>query len=134
MIKFFERTIKGTTAQRYRGEAIALAHELPTPVRLLPPGTHSFEHMFTVTRRLGYKAVHDSLDTRAHMTREKARIEECCHTLGITPVFKDDYITLDSLPYRNVIKEEIITVRSCHGVKIIEKKTYFDVLYYLASE
>jgi len=134
MMKFFERTHKGTVAQRHRGETIAAAHGLPTPVGLLPPGTHSSERMFTVTRQPGYKAVHDSVDTRAHMSREKARIEEHCHTLGITPVFKDDYITLDSFPHRNVIKEKIIAVRSCHGVKTIEKKAYFDVVYYLASE
>jgi hypothetical protein len=133
-MKFFERKLRGTDAQKQRGGKIAESHGLPTPTGLLPPGTHSCERMFTVTRRPGYKTVHDSVDTYAHMFRAKTRIEERCKALGLIPVFKDDYITLNSFPHRNVVKEAIISVRSCHGVKTIEKKAYFDVMYYLAPE
>jgi hypothetical protein len=52
----------------------------------------------------------------------KKVLEKECLKSGIIPVFKGDYISLDSFPHRNIIKEKIIGEVFRDGVKTIEKK------------
>ena len=132
-MRLFERTYRATIEQKEKGRAIALHHGLPRVLRDLPAGTHSYEQRFTVSRTMGYKTVHDSIDVYKVMTREKKKLEKKCRESGIVPVFQGDYITLESFPRRKIIQEEIVCAGFHDGVKIIEKKAFFDILDYLSS-
>lgn len=130
-MKLFRQICRATERQKERGREIARKHGLPGITGDLPPGSHSFEKTFMVTRKVGYKTVLDSIDTYRTLTREKETLEKRCRQLEIIPVFEGDYITLESFPRRNIIKEEIIAVTSHRGVKIIEKRSYFEILAYI---
>jgi len=52
--------------------------------------------------------------------------------LGIIPVFEGDFVSLDSFPRRNIIREEIISSTFQARVKTVKKRSYFDVVDYIA--
>lgn len=131
-MKLFRRKHTVTDLEQQQGNDIADHCGFPKTVAALPAGTHSYERIFSFTRKVGYKSVHDSIDSYKIVSREKDFLVKKCREAGILPIFKDDYITLESFPRRNVIKEEILTVRSCHGVKTIEKRVFFDILHYIS--
>ena len=131
-MRLFERTYKATPEQKEQGRRRALECGLPKTLGDVPPGGHSFTRVFTVTRVSGYKIVIDSTDTYKIMLKEKERLEKTCEGLGLVPVFEGDFVSLDSFPRRNIIREEIISSTFQDGVKTVEKKTYFDILHYIA--
>jgi hypothetical protein len=100
----------------------------------LPSGIHSYERRFTINRVVGYKTVYESINTYKIVLKDKKFLEKECLKLGIIPVFKGNYISLDSFPRRNIIKEEIISEVFRDGLKTIEKKSYFDILEYIARK
>jgi hypothetical protein len=131
-MKLFHRKHTGTDQEQRQGKYIADHCGFPKTAAELLAGAHSYERIFSFTRKVGYKSVHDSIDTYKIVSREKDCLVKKCREAGILPIFKDDYITLESFPRRNVIKEEILNVRSCHGVKTIEKRVFFDILHYIS--
>jgi hypothetical protein len=133
-MRLFKQKYRATQKQKERGRKIALDHGLPKILRKLPPGTHSYERMFTIKRVSGFKATIDSINTYKLISQDKKRLEKKCRELGIIPVFEGDYITLDSFPRRNSIKEEIMSVLFQNAVKTIQKKSYFDILDYISQE
>ena len=130
-MSFFERKYRSTGKQKEQGRKIALNHGLPKISSELPSGIHSYERRFTINRVVGYKTVYESINTYKIVLKDKKFLEKECLKLGIIPVFKGDYITLDSFPRRNIIKEEIISEVFRDGLKTIEKKSYFDILDYI---
>ncbi|MBE9522482.1 MAG: hypothetical protein IME95_04760 [Proteobacteria bacterium] len=133
-MRLFERKYRATHGQKDQGSKIALDHGLPKILRELPPGTHSYERMFMLKRVSGFKTTIDSINTYKVISQDKKRLEKKCGELGIIPVFEGDYISLDSFPRRNIIKEEIMHVLFRNGVKTIQKKSYFDILDYITPE
>ena len=133
-MSFIERKCKSTGKQKAQGRKIALNHGLPKILSELPPGIHSYERRFTITRVLGYKNVYESINTYKIVLKDKKFLEKECLKLGIIPVFKGNYISLDSFPRKNIIKEEIINEVFRDGLKTIEKKSYFDILGYIAQK
>jgi len=133
-MRFFERKYILTGAQKEQGRKIALKHCLPKILRELPSGIHSYERRFTINRVVGYKTVYESINAYKIVLKEKNFLEKECLKLGIIPVFKGDYICLDSFPRRNIIKEEIVGEVFRDGVKTIEKKLYFDILEYITRK
>lgn len=130
-MKLLKKTPGATERQKEDGRFIAGEHKLPVILRDLPQGCHSCEMRFRVARAMGYRAVHDSVDTYRIISSEKKRLENRCRELGIMPVFAGDYITLDSFPHRNIIHERIEDVRFENGVKTLNKISYFDILDYI---
>jgi hypothetical protein len=133
-MRLFKQKYRATQNQKDRGRKIALDHSLPKILRELPPGTHSHERMFMIKRVTGFKATIDSINTYKLISQDKKRLEKKCRELGIIPVFEGDYISLDSFPWRNIIKEEIMRVLFQNGVKTIQKKSYFDIVDYISQE
>jgi len=133
-MRLFERTYRATREQKNRGRNIALDHDLPKILRELPPDTHSYERVFMIERVSGFKTTIDSINTYKVISEDRKRLKKRCGQLGIIPVFKGDYISLDSFPRRNIIKEEIMCVLFQNGVKSIRKKSYFDILDYISQE
>lgn len=133
-MRLFEPKYRATHGQKDQGSKIALDHGLPKILRELPPGTHSYERMFMLKRVSGFKATIDSINTYKVISQDKKRLEKKCRESGIIPVFEGDYISLDSFPRRNIIKEEIMRVSFRKGVKTIQKKSYFDILNYITPE
>ena len=131
-MRLFERTYNATPEQKEQGRRKARECGLPKTLGDVPPAGHSFTRLFTVTRVSGYKIVIDSTDTYKIMVKEKERLEETCERLGLVPVFEGDFVSLDSFPRRNIIREEIISSSFRDGVKTIEKRSYFDIVYYIA--
>ena len=131
-MRLFERTYKATPEQKEQGRRKALESGLPKTLGDVPPGDHSFTRVFTVTRVSGYKIVIDSTDTYKIMLKEKERLEKTCEGLGLVPVFEGDFVSLDSFPRRNIIREEIISSTFRDGVKTVKKRSYFDILHYIA--
>ena len=64
--------------------------------------------------------------------KQNQRLEKTCEGLGIIPVFEGDFVSLDSFPRRNIIREEIISSTFQGGVKTVEKRSYFDIVHYIA--
>lgn len=87
-----------------------------------------------IERVSGFKTTIDSINTYKVISEDRKRLKKRCGQLGIIPVFKGDYISLDSFPRRNIIKEEIMCVLFQNGVKSIRKKSYFDILDYISRE
>jgi hypothetical protein len=131
-MRLFERTYEATPEQKEQGRTKALECGLPKTLGDVPPGGHSFTRVFTITRASGYKNVVDSADTYKIIVKEKERLEKTCEGLGIIPVFEGDFVSLDSFPRRNIIREEIISSTFQGGVKTVEKRSYFDVVHYIA--
>jgi hypothetical protein len=131
-MSFLERKYRSTRKQKEQGRKIALNHGLPKILRELPPGIHSYERRFIITRVLGYKTVYESINTYKIVLKDKKFLEKECLKLGIIPVFKGNYISLDSFPRKSIIKEEIISEAFRDGLKTIEKKSYFDILEYIS--
>ena len=131
-MRFLERKYRATPDQKERGRRKALERGLPKTLGEVPPGGHSFTRVFTITRVSGYKTVIDSADTYKIMVKEKERLEKTCEGLGIVPVFEGDFVSLDSFPRRNIIREEIISATFHRGVKTVKKKSYFDIVHYIA--
>ena len=131
-MRFFERKYESSKVRKNQAGKIALAHGLPRPLHDLPSGDHSYEKRFVIQRMSGYRMVVDSVDTYRIVSKEKKRLVEKCKKPGIRPVFKGDYVTLNSLPRRNVIQEEIVGVASRNGVKTIQKRSFFDILDYIS--
>ena len=131
-MRLFERTYKATAEQKDQGKRKALECGLPKTLGDVPPGGHSFTRVFTITRVSGYKNVVDSADTYKIMVKEKERLEKTGERLGIVPVFEGDFVSLDSFPRRNIIREEIISSTFQGGVKTVEKRSYFDIVHYIA--
>ena len=131
-MRLFERTYKATREQKEEGRRKALECGLPKTLGDVPPRGHSFTRVFAVTRVSGYKNVVDSADTYKIMVKEKERLEKTCERLGIIPVFEGDFLSLDSFPRRNIIREEIISSTFQGGVKTVEKRSYFDIVHYIA--
>ena len=131
-MRLFEKTYRATSEQKEQGRRKALACGLPKTLGDLPPGGHSFTRIFTITRVRGYKTVIDSTDTYKIMVKEKERLEKTCEGLGIIPVYKGDFLSLDTFPRRNIIREEIISSSFQGGVKTVKKKSYFDIVDYVA--
>jgi len=131
-MRLFEKTYRATSEQKEQGRRKALACGLPKTLGDLPPGGHSFTRIFTITRVRGYKTVIDSTDTYKIMVKEKERLEKTCEGLGIIPVYKGDFLSLDTFPRRNIIREEIISSTFRGGVKTVKKKSYFDIVDYVA--
>jgi hypothetical protein len=131
-MRFLERTYRATPDQKEQGRRKALERGLPKTLGEVPPGGHSFTRVFTITRVSGYKIVIDSTDTYKIMVKEKERLEKTCEGLGIVPVFEGDFVSLDSFPRRNIIREEIISTTFHGGVKTVKKKSYFDIVDYIA--
>lgn len=130
-MRFFERKYKATREQKELGRKIAIEHGLPEILSELPSGIHSYERRFLINRVVGYKMVYESINTYKIVLKEKKLIEKKCRELGIVPVFKGDYISLDNFPRRNIIKEEIIGEVFGRDMKTLEKKSYFDILEYI---
>jgi hypothetical protein len=133
-MRLFERKYRATHGQKDQGRKIAFDHGLPKILRDLPPGTHSYERMFMITRVSGFKVTIDSVNTYKLISQDRKRLEKKCGELGIIPVFEGDYISLDTFPRRNIIKEEIMHVLFQNGVKTIQKKSYLDILDYISRE
>jgi len=133
-MRLFERKYRATREQKDRGRKIALDHGLPKILCELPPGTHSYERMFTIKRVSGFKVTIDSINTYKLVSQDKKRLEKKCEELGIIPIFEGDHISLDFFPRRNIIKEEIMRVLFQNGVKTIQKRSYFDILDYISRE
>lgn len=133
-MSFFERKYRSTGKQKEQGRKIALNHGLPKISSELPSGIHSYERRFTINRVVGYKTVYESINTYKIVLKDKKFLKKECLKLGIIPVFKGNYISLDSFPRRNIIKEEIISEVFRDGLKTIEKKSYFDILEYIARK
>jgi len=133
-MRLFGRKYKATKEEKEQGKRIARENNLPQILRELPPGLHSYERRLIIQRIVGYKRIFDSIDTYKIICQGKELLEKRCKELGIMPVFKGDYITLDSFPRKNIIKEEIIGIRFRGGKKIIEKKYYFDILEYIKKK
>jgi len=133
-MRFFERKYRSSGEQKEQGRKIAINHGLPKILSELPSGIHSYERRFTINRVVGYKTVYESINTYKIVLKYKKVLEKECLKLGIIPVFKGDYISLDSFPHRNIIKEQIIGEVFRDGVKTIEKKSYFDILEYIARK
>jgi hypothetical protein len=131
-MRLFKRTYKAAPEQKDQGRKKALECGLPKTLGDVPPGGHSFTRVFTITRISGYKIVIDSTDTYKIMVKEKERLEKTCERLGIVPVFKGDFVSLDSFPRRNIIREEIISSTFQNGVKTVKKRSYFDIVNYIA--
>ena len=131
-MRLFERTYKATPEQKEQGRRKALECGLPKTLGDVPPGGHSFTRVFTVTRVSGYKIVIDSTDTYKIMLKEKERLEKTCEGLGLVPVFEGDFVSLDSFPRRNIIREEIISSSFQDGVKTVKKRSCFDIVHYIA--
>lgn len=130
-MRFFERKCKSTREQKEQGRKIAINHGLPKTLNELPSGIHSYERRFPIKRVIGYKVVYNSINTYKIIFQDKKLFEKKCRELEIIPVYKGDYISLDSFPRRNIIKEEIVGGVFQNGVKSIEKKAYFDILEYI---
>ena len=130
-MRFFERKYKSTREQKEQGRKIAISHGLPKTLNELPSGIHSYERRFPIKRVIGYKVVYNSINTYKIIFQDKKLFEKKCRELEIIPVYKGDYISLDSFPRRNIIKEEIVGGVFQNGVKSIEKKAYFDILEYI---
>lgn len=118
-MRLFERKYKATKEEKEQGRKIAIENSLPRTLSELPPGLHSYERRFIIQRIVGYTRVFDSIDVYKIACQDKKLLERRCKELGIIPVFRGDYITLDSFPWRNIIKEEIISVGFRGGKKII---------------
>ena len=131
-MRLFRRIYDATPEQKEQGRRKALEFGLPKTLGDVPPGGHSFTRIFTITRVRGYKTVIDSTDTYKIMVKEKERLEKTCERLGIVPVFKGDFVSLDSFPRRNIIREEIIGSTFQGGFKTVEKRSYFDIVDYIA--
>jgi len=131
-MRLFRRIYHATPEQKEQGRRKALEYGLPKTLGDVPPGGHSFTRVFTVTRVSGYKNVVDSADSYKIMVKEKERLEKTCERLGIIPVFEGDFVSLDSFPRRNIIREEIISSTFQGGVKTVEKRSYFDIVHYIA--
>ena len=131
-MRLFERTYNATDQQKDQGRRKALECGLPKTLGDVLPGGHSFTRVFTITRVRGYKNVVDSADTYKIMVKEKERLQKTCEGLGIIPVFEGDFVSLDSFPRRNIIREEIISSTFQGGVKTVEKRSYFDIVHYIA--
>jgi len=130
-MKLFKRKYKSTRKEKEQGMKIAINHGLPEILSKLPSGIHSYERRFIIKRVIGYKMVYNSINTYKIIYHDKKLLEKKCAELGIIPVFRGDYISLDSFPRRNIIKEEIISEVFQNGVKTIGKKSYFDILEYI---
>ena len=130
-MRLFERKYKSTREQKEQGRKIAKNHGLPKILSELPSGIHSYERRFIISRVIGYKMVYDSINTYKIIFQDKKLLEKKCRELGMIPVFKGDYISLDSFPRRNIIKDEIISEVFRNGVRAIEKRSYFDILEYI---
>ncbi len=130
-MRFFERKYKSTREQEEQGRKIAINHGLPKTLNELPSGIHSYERRFLIKRVIGYKVVYNSVNTYKIIFQDKKVFEKKCRELEIIPVYKGDYISMDSFPRRNIIKEEIVGGVFQNGVKSIEKKAYFDILEYI---
>jgi len=133
-MSFFERKYRSTGKQKEQGRKIALNHGLPKILSELPSGIHSYERRFTINRVVGYKTVYESINTYKIVLKDKKFLEKECLKLGIIPIFKGNYISLDYFPRRSIIKEEIISEVFQDGLKTIEKKSYFDILEYIARK
>jgi hypothetical protein len=131
-MRLFKRIYDATLEQKAQGRRKALDFGLPKTLGDVAPGGHSFTRVFTVTRVSGYKIVVDSTDTYKIMVKEKEQLEKTCEGLGIVPVFEGDFVSLDSFPRRNIIREEIISSTFQGGVKTVKKRSYFDILHYIA--
>ena len=131
-MRLFERTYRATPEQKEQGRRKALACGLPKTLGDVPPEGHSFTRVFTITRVSGYKIVIDSTDTYKIMVKEKQRLEKTCEGLGVVPVFEGDFVSLDSFPRRNIIREEIISSTFQGVVKTVKKRSYFDIVDYIA--
>jgi len=131
-MRLFERTYRATPEQKKKGRRKALECGLPKTLGDVPPGGHSFTRVFKITRVRGYKIVVDSTETYKIMVKEKERLEKTCERLGIVPVFEGDFVSLDSFPRRNIIREEIISSTFQARVKTVKKRSYFDIVDYIA--
>jgi hypothetical protein len=131
-MRLFRRIYDATPEQKEQGRRKALEFGLPKTLGDVPPGGHSFTRVFTITRVSGYKIVVDSIDTYKIMVKEKEQLEKTCEGLEIVPVFEGDFVSLDSFPRRNIIREEIISSTFQGGVKTVKKRSYFDILHYIA--
>jgi hypothetical protein len=131
-MRLFKRIYDATPEQKEQGRRKALEFGLPKTLGDVATGGHSFTRVFTITRVSGYKIVVDSADTYKIMVKEKEQLEKTCEGLGIIPVFEGDFVSLDSFPRRNIIREEIISSTFQGGVKTVKKRSYFDILYYIA--
>jgi len=131
-MRLFKRIYDATPEQKEQGRRKALEFGLPKMLGDVAPGGHSFTRVFTITRVSGYKIVVDSIDTYKIMVKEKEQLEKTCEGLGIVPVFEGDFVSLDSFPRRNIIREEIISSTFQRGVKTVKKRSYFDILHYIA--
>ena len=131
-MRLLRRIYDTTPEQKEQGRRKALEYGLPKTLGDVPPGGHSFTRVFTITRVRGYKNVVDNADTYKIMVKEKERLQKTCEVLGIIPVFEGDFVSLDSFPRRNIIREEIISSTFQGGVKTVEKRSYFDIVHYIA--
>ncbi len=133
-MKIFQHRIDADEEAKTRGNEIARRNGLPSTVKELPPNKHSWSHICTFTRTLGYRRVYDSLDTYKLGKTEVNLLRRACARLGIIPVFRGDYITFDSLPRRNIVVEEFTGSSFRNGIKTITKHLYFDVEDYVSLE
>jgi len=133
-MKLFHHRIKVNSEERESARIIALKSKLPSIIKNIAIGEHSWQKTYKFTRILGYKRIYDSIDTYKEGMKEVELLRKRCKDLGIIPLFIGDYISLEYFPRRNIIHEEITDSEFSNGIKTITRNVYFDVDDYILDD